>query len=105
MRKLKLIPKFKSEDEEREFWRTHDTTDYINWSDAKMPVMRRKGIPKVGDLAIYWSTAEEEERAGNVIEIAGVGDDTVLTVENTGGGGQELVSSRELIHFLPSRLH
>jgi len=29
-RKLKPIPVFASEDEEREFWATHDTTDYFD---------------------------------------------------------------------------
>jgi predicted DNA binding CopG/RHH family protein len=29
------IPKFKNEEEEREFWQTHDSTDYINWSKAE----------------------------------------------------------------------
>ena len=33
--KKKKIPKFKSEDEEREFWATHDSTDYVDWSKAK----------------------------------------------------------------------
>ena len=31
----KKIPKFKNEDEEREFWATHDSTDYINWDQAE----------------------------------------------------------------------
>jgi predicted DNA binding CopG/RHH family protein len=31
----KQIPKFKNEDEEREFWETHDSTDYINWNKAE----------------------------------------------------------------------
>ncbi len=31
----KQIPKFKNEDEEREFWETHDSTDYINWNRAE----------------------------------------------------------------------
>ena len=31
---LKQIPKFESEDEEREFWATHDSTDYVDWSKA-----------------------------------------------------------------------
>ena len=31
----KQIPKFESEDEEREFWATHDSTHYIDWSEAK----------------------------------------------------------------------
>ncbi|OGY17844.1 MAG: hypothetical protein A2900_00435 [Candidatus Chisholmbacteria bacterium RIFCSPLOWO2_01_FULL_50_28] len=34
-KKLKPIPSFKNEDEEREFWATHDSTDYIDWSKAE----------------------------------------------------------------------
>ena len=34
-KKLKLIPKFKNEDEEFEFWSTHDSTDYVDWSKAE----------------------------------------------------------------------
>jgi predicted DNA binding CopG/RHH family protein len=34
-RKLKPIPKFASEDEERDFWGTHDTTEYFDWSKAR----------------------------------------------------------------------
>lgn len=34
MKKLKPIPKFKNEDEEAEFWVTHDSTEYIDWSKA-----------------------------------------------------------------------
>jgi len=34
-RKLKKIPRFKSEDEERDFWSTHDVTDYFDMSKAK----------------------------------------------------------------------
>lgn len=34
MKKLKPIPQFKNEDEEAEFWSTHDSTDYIDWSKA-----------------------------------------------------------------------
>jgi predicted DNA binding CopG/RHH family protein len=32
--KLKFIPKFKSEKEERKFWETHDSTQYLDWSKA-----------------------------------------------------------------------
>ena len=35
MRKLKKIPKFKSEVEEVEFWAKHDSTEYIDYSKAK----------------------------------------------------------------------
>lgn len=34
MKKLKKIPKFKSEDEEAEFWATHDFTDYFDMKKA-----------------------------------------------------------------------
>ena len=34
-KKLKSIPKFKSEAEERKFWNTHDSTEYIDWSKAE----------------------------------------------------------------------
>jgi predicted DNA binding CopG/RHH family protein len=37
-RKLKEIPKFKTEDEEREFWATHDSTEYFDWSKAERVV-------------------------------------------------------------------
>jgi len=40
-KQLKPIPKFASEDEEREFWSTHSSTDYIDWSKAE--VIREKG--------------------------------------------------------------
>lgn len=35
MKKLKEIPKFKNEEEEREFWSRHDSTDYIDFSKGK----------------------------------------------------------------------
>ena len=31
----KQIPKFQNEDEEREFWASHDSSEYIDWSQAK----------------------------------------------------------------------
>ena len=37
--KKKRIPKFRNEDEEREFWASHDSTDYVNWSEAKEIIM------------------------------------------------------------------
>ena len=35
----KKIPKFKTEDEEREFWATHDSTDYVDWNKARRVVL------------------------------------------------------------------
>ena len=35
----KKIPKFKSESEERLFWQKHDSSEYVDWSDAESVVM------------------------------------------------------------------
>jgi len=35
MSRLKKIPEFKSEEEEFEFWSTHDSTDYVDYSKGK----------------------------------------------------------------------
>lgn len=41
------IPKFKSEDEEREFWATHDTTDYFDYfKPVKLDLSRLKPSTK-----------------------------------------------------------
>ena len=37
--KKRRIPKFRNEDEEREFWASHDSTDYIDWSEAREVIM------------------------------------------------------------------
>ncbi len=34
-KKLKPIPNFKSEREEREFWQKADSTEYLDWSKAE----------------------------------------------------------------------
>ena len=35
-RNLKPIPRFASEAEERHFWETHDSADYVDWSTASV---------------------------------------------------------------------
>jgi hypothetical protein len=35
MKKLKPIPSFKTEAQERKFWETHDSTDYLDLSKAR----------------------------------------------------------------------
>ena len=32
---MNTVPKFKSEDDEREFWSDHDSTEYVDWSRAR----------------------------------------------------------------------
>jgi hypothetical protein len=35
MKKRNSRPTFKTEAEERKFWETHDSTDYVDWSKAE----------------------------------------------------------------------
>jgi len=35
----KPIPKFENEDEEREFWAAHDSTEYMDWSQAEKVIL------------------------------------------------------------------
>jgi predicted DNA binding CopG/RHH family protein len=42
-RRIRKIPKFRSEDQERNFWASHDSTDYVDSSRAeraKLPNLR-----------------------------------------------------------------
>jgi hypothetical protein len=34
MKKIKILPKFKNEDEEAKFWNTHDSSLYVDWNKA-----------------------------------------------------------------------
>lgn len=38
-KRLKSVPSFKTEAEERAFWETHDSRDYTDWSKATKVVM------------------------------------------------------------------
>jgi len=37
----KKIPKFKSEVEERRFWQQHDSSEYLDWTDAEEVILPR----------------------------------------------------------------
>lgn len=47
----KQIPKFKNEDEEREFWATHDSTEYLDWEKAQ-PVVFPKLKPSTKTISL-----------------------------------------------------
>lgn len=34
-KELKAIPRLETEDEEREFWSKHDSTEYVDWKKAR----------------------------------------------------------------------
>ncbi len=39
MKKKKKIPKFTSEEKERQFWAKEDSTEYVDWEKAKRVVL------------------------------------------------------------------
>ncbi len=56
----KRIPKFKSEAEERRFWQTHDSAEYVDWSDAEIVTMPKlKPSTKTISLRLPESMIEE----------------------------------------------
>ena len=49
----KTRPEFRSEDEEREFWANTDSTDYVDWDDARRVVLPNlKPSPKTISLRL-----------------------------------------------------
>jgi predicted DNA binding CopG/RHH family protein len=41
MSKKKKLPKFRDEEHEREFWSNADSSDYVDWKEAKRVVLPR----------------------------------------------------------------
>lgn len=71
MKKLKKIPKFKNEDEEREFWATHDSTQYIDWSKAERGIIfpNLKPTSQLISLRLPLATLERLKDLANKKEI------------------------------------
>lgn len=38
-KQLKVVPHFASEAEERKFWETHDSTEYLDWTAAQRVIL------------------------------------------------------------------
>ena len=55
-KQLMPIPIFESEDDERDFWATHDSTDYIDWGKAQrvtFPDLKpTPGLPQLKTVSI-----------------------------------------------------
>jgi predicted DNA binding CopG/RHH family protein len=63
---MKKIPKFRDEDHEREFWASHDSTEYVDWRRAKRVVMPRlKPSLKTISLRLPQSMIEEIKLLAN----------------------------------------
>ena len=66
MSKLKKIPKFKTEDEERDFWSTSDSTEYIDWKESKsLTFSRLKPSTKTISLRLPESLLNELKSLAN----------------------------------------
>jgi hypothetical protein len=69
-KKLKQLPRFQSEDEEREFWATHETSDYIDWSKAKV-ITEANAFPNLKlseDLIEFMIPKEEVENLKSIAD-------------------------------------
>ena len=53
MNKLKDIPNFTNEDEERAFWSTHDSTEYVDWDKAEAVILP-KLKPSTKTISLRW---------------------------------------------------
>ena len=50
----KAIPKFKNEQQERKFWQSHDSTEYVDWSIARKVIMPNLS-PSVKNISLRLS--------------------------------------------------
>ena len=62
----KKIPKFKNEDGERQFWLSHDSTEYVDWKKAKRVLLPKlKPSIKTISLRLPQSMLEELKLLAN----------------------------------------
>jgi len=67
---MKKRPQFKNEDEEREFWNSHDSTDYIDWTKAeRVTLAKLKPSIKKISLRLPESMLEELKLLANKKDI------------------------------------
>ncbi len=62
----KKVPEFQSEDEERNFWATHDSTEFVDWKRSKKTVLPNlKPSVKTISLRLPESMLEELKLLAN----------------------------------------
>ena len=65
-KKPKPIPKFKNEDEEREFWATHDATDYFDtFKPVKLDLTKLKPSTKPITIRLPESLIDSLKKLAN----------------------------------------
>jgi len=69
-KRLKPIPKFSNEDEERRFWEHHDSSEYLDWSQAKHVVMPKlKPTTKTISLRLPQHLLDSIKAAANARDV------------------------------------
>jgi predicted DNA binding CopG/RHH family protein len=62
----KPIPKFESEDQERDFWADHDSSDYVDWSQGhRVTLSNLKPSTRTISLRLTVSMLEELKLLAN----------------------------------------
>ena len=69
-KRLKPIPKFASEDEERRFWEQNDSSEYLDWSQAQQVVMPKlKPTTKTISLRLPQHLLDSIKAAANARDV------------------------------------
>jgi len=69
-KRLKSIPEFTSEDEERKFWEQNDSSDYIDWAQAQPVVMPKlKPTTKTISLRLPQHLLDSIKAAANARDV------------------------------------
>jgi predicted DNA binding CopG/RHH family protein len=69
-KRLKPIPKFANEDEERQFWEEHDSSEYLDWGQARQVVMPRlKPTTKTISLRLPQHLLDSIKAAANARDV------------------------------------
>lgn len=76
-KRLKSVPAFASETEERKFWETHDSADYVDWSKAQRVVLPNLK-PTTNTISLRLLTPARHhqgrgQRAGRAVSVADQG--------------------------------
>ncbi|MFA5945784.1 MAG: BrnA antitoxin family protein [Patescibacteria group bacterium] len=70
MQKLKMIPQFKNEAAEQAFWEKHDSSEYLDWSKAKLAVFPElKTSTEAISLRLPTSLLSRIKSAANKIDV------------------------------------
>ena len=69
-KRLKSIPEFASEDEERKFWEQNDSSNYIDWTQAQQVVMPKlKPTTKTISLRLPQHLLDSIKAAANARDV------------------------------------